>query len=145
MYDLRNNRSHTLPIEARSNYTTLALSPNGLILIAAQEDGEVHIININYRKVIYKRRFNRPIKSIRFSPDSKHFALTKENSVFVYCSPGSSKRVFDPFVLERVFHGANDDTTCLDWSFDSKLLAIGSRDMTTRIYPISKMKNLREY
>jgi len=145
MYDLRNNRSHTLPIEARSNYTTLALSPNGLILIAAEEEGEVHIININYRKVIYKRRFNRPIKSISFSPDGKHFALTKENSVFVYCSPGSNKRVFDPFVLERVFHGANDDTTCLDWSFDSKLLAIGSRDMTTRIYPISKMKNLREY
>ncbi|CAL4105654.1 unnamed protein product, partial [Meganyctiphanes norvegica] len=145
LYDLRNNRSHTLPIEARCNYTSLALSPNGLILIAAEEEGEVHIININYRKVIYKRRFNRPIKSISFSPDGKHFALTKENSVFVYCSPGSNKRVFDPFVLERVFHGANDDTTCLDWSFDSKLLAIGSRDMTTRIYPISKMKNLREY
>lgn len=37
VYDLRNNRSHTLPIEARYNYTTLALAPNGIILIAAEE------------------------------------------------------------------------------------------------------------
>lgn len=37
VYDLRNNRSHTLPIEARFNYTTLALAPNGIILIAAEE------------------------------------------------------------------------------------------------------------
>lgn len=37
VYDLRNNRAHTLPIEARYNYTTLALAPNGIILIAAEE------------------------------------------------------------------------------------------------------------
>ncbi|MPC13856.1 Periodic tryptophan protein 2 [Portunus trituberculatus] len=79
VYDLRNNRAHTLPIEARYNYTTLALAPNGIILIAAEEDGEVHIINLNFRNVLYRKRFNRPIKSIKFSPDGKHFALTKEN------------------------------------------------------------------
>ncbi|XP_045614964.2 periodic tryptophan protein 2 homolog [Procambarus clarkii] len=145
VYDLRNNRCHTLPIEARFNYTTLALSPNGLILIAAEEEGEVHIINLNFRSVLYRKRFNRPIKSIKFSPDGKHFALTKENAVFVYCAPGSSKQLFDPFVMERVFHGAYDDTTCLDWSFDSRVLAIGSRDMTTRICGFSKFKNLWEY
>lgn len=145
VYDLRNNRSHTLPIEARYNYTTLALAPNGIILIAAEEDGEVHIINLNFRNVLYRKRFNRPIKSIKFSPDGKHFALTKENGVFVYIAPGSNKRIFDPFVLERVFHGAFDDTTCLDWSHDSRLLAVGSRDMTTRICAFAKSKNLKEY
>lgn len=145
VYDLRNNRSHTLPIEARFNYTTLALSPNGLILIAAEEDGEVHIINLNYRNVLYKKRFNRTIKSIRFSPDGKHFALTKENGVFVYAAPGSNKRVFDPFVLERVFHASYDDTACFDWSFDSRVLAVGARDMITRIYGLVKFKNLQEY
>ncbi|KAG7166996.1 Periodic tryptophan protein 2-like [Homarus americanus] len=140
LYDLRNNRSHTLPIEARFNYTSLALSPNGLILVAAEEDGEVHIINLNFRNVLYRKRFNQPIKSIKFSPDGKHIALTKENAVFVYCAPGTNKRVFDPFVMERVFHGAYDDTTCLDW-----VLAIGSRDMTTRVCPFGKFKNLQEY
>ncbi|XP_045109366.1 periodic tryptophan protein 2 homolog [Portunus trituberculatus] len=145
VYDLRNNRAHTLPIEARYNYTTLALAPNGIILIAAEEDGEVHIINLNFRNVLYRKRFNRPIKSIKFSPDGKHFALTKENGVFVYIAPGSNKRIFDPFVMERVFHGAFDDTTCLDWSHDSRLLAVGSRDMTTRICALTKFKNLKEY
>lgn len=42
-------------------------------------DGEVHIINLNFRNVLYRKRFDRPIKSIKFSPDGKHFALTKEN------------------------------------------------------------------
>lgn len=145
VYDLRNNRSHTLPIEARFNYTTLALAPNGIILIAAEEDGEVHIINLNFRNVLYRKRFDRPIKSIKFSPDGKHFALTKENGVFVYVAPGSNKRIFNPFVLERVFHGSFDDTTCLDWSHDSRLIAVGSRDMTTRICALTKFKNLKEY
>ena len=35
---------------------------------------------MNFRRVLYKKRFNRPIKCIKFSPDGKHFALTKENS-----------------------------------------------------------------
>lgn len=145
VYDLRNNRSHTLPFEARFNYTSLALSPSGIILIAADEEGEVHIINLNFRHILYRRRFNQPIKSVKFSPDGKHFALTKTNAVLVYCAPGANKRIFDPFVLERVFHGAYDDTTCLDWSFDSRVLAVGSRDMTTRVYGFAKLKNLREY
>ncbi|XP_066947733.1 periodic tryptophan protein 2 homolog [Macrobrachium rosenbergii] len=145
IFDLRNNRSHTLPVEARFNYTTLALSPNGLILIAAEEDGEVHIINLNFKNVIYRKRFNRPIKSIRFSPDGKHFALTKENAVFVYAAPGSSRRIFDPFVMEKVFHASYDDTSCLDWSFDSRVIVVGSRDMITRVYGLMKFKNLREY
>ncbi|XP_068210032.1 periodic tryptophan protein 2 homolog [Palaemon carinicauda] len=145
IYDLRNNRSLTLPVEARFNYTTLALSPNGLILIAAEEDGEVHIINLNFKNIIYRRRFNRPIKSIRFSPDGKHFALTIENAVMVYAAPGSSKRVFDPFVMERVFRSSYDDTTCLDWSSDSRVLVVGSRDMVTRVYGVVKFKNLIQY
>ncbi|KAK7082129.1 U3 snoRNP protein [Halocaridina rubra] len=145
IYDLRNSRSYTLPVEARLNYTTLALSPNGLLLIAAQEDGEIHIINLNFRNIIYRKRFNRPIKIIRFSPDGKYFALTKENGVFVYAAPGLGRRVFDPFVLQRVFRESYDDTTCLDWSYDSRMLAVGSKDMMTRIYAFTKFKNLRAY
>lgn len=144
VYDLRNNRSYTLPIEAKFNYKALALSPNGVILLASVYRGEVHVINLNFRRVLYKKHFNRTVRSIKFSPDGKHFAVAKEDTVYVYLAPGVDRRIFNPFVLERVYHGAYDLATCLDWSHDSKLLAYGSRDMTTRVCSFVKMKNLTE-
>ncbi|ROT76938.1 Periodic tryptophan protein 2-like protein [Penaeus vannamei] len=106
--------------------------------------GEVHVINLNFRRVLYKKHFNRTVRSIKFSPDGKHFAVAKEDTVYVYLAPGVDRRIFNPFVLERVYHGAYDLATCLDWSHDSKLLAYGSRDMTTRVCSFVKMKNLTE-
>lgn len=40
--------------------------------------------------------------------------------------------------MERVFHGAYDETTCIDWSSDSKILAVGSKDQATKLYPLEK-------
>ena len=50
---------------------------------------------------------------------------------------------FNPFIMERVFHAAMDDTTFVNWSYDSKLLAVGSEDMTTKIYSLEKYANFR--
>jgi periodic tryptophan protein 2 len=61
--------------------------------------------------VLHTLRTNRAIEAIKFSPDSKHFAVARENNVFVYRSPGPHTREYSPFVLERVFKGAYDDTT----------------------------------
>ena len=144
VYDLKNNKSETLPIESRYNYTSIALSPNGVILIAINEDGEADVISLLSRTVVHKFRFNRPVVAVKFSPNGKYFALTKENSVFVYRSPGS-KREYNPFVLERVFHSAFDETTCLDWSSDSRVLLAGSKDMTVRVYPLENFKFFRKY
>lgn len=47
--------------------------------------------------------------------------------------------------MERVLTGATDDTTCIQWSFDSNLLAVGSKDMTTRLYSINKEINIKSY
>ena len=47
-------------------------------------------------------RTNRRIHCIKFSPDSKHFALTKEDKVFVYRSPGPHTNDYSPFVMEKI-------------------------------------------
>jgi periodic tryptophan protein 2 len=52
VYDLKNHKSSTLPLESRHNFTTLALSPNGILLIAVDEDGEVHLISLISRQGI---------------------------------------------------------------------------------------------
>ena len=94
------------------------------------------------RSVLHRLRTNREISCIKFSPDSKHFALTKESNAFVYSAPGPHSRDFSPFTMERVLKGAYDFTTCLDWSSCSRILAVGSRDMTVRIYALASFSNL---
>ncbi|XP_030758339.1 periodic tryptophan protein 2 homolog [Sitophilus oryzae] len=145
VFDLRNNKCSTLPIESRFNYVTLDISPNGCTLIAINEEGEAHMISLISQTITHKYRFKGKCRSIRFSPDGKHFAVCKDNNVFVFNAPGPLSGQYNAFVMERVFHGAYDETTCLDWSSDSKILAVGSKDMATKLYPLDKCKNFRIY
>lgn len=64
-------------------------------------------------------------------------------SVFIFNAPGLQSGEYNPFVMERVYHGAMDDTTFVHWSFDSQLIAVGSKDMATKIYSIEKYRNFR--
>ncbi|XP_012267817.2 periodic tryptophan protein 2 homolog [Athalia rosae] len=145
IFDLKNNKSMTLPVESRFNFTAIDIAPNGVTLIAINEEGEASLISLISRTVIHKYRFKRPVACVKFSPDGKHFAACKQNNVFVFKAPGLLTGEFNPFVMERIFHGAQDDTTFIDWSSDSKILAVGSRDNATRLYSLDKWANFRTY
>lgn len=58
--------------------------------------------------------------------------------MFVFRAPGVFTGQYNAFVMERVYHGAFDETTCVDWSSDSKILAVGSKDASTKLYPLEK-------
>ena len=92
-------------MKGRFDYTTLALSPNGVILLAANEDGEVHLISLVSKTILHKLRLNREIAAIKFSPDGKQFAVAKENLVLLYRTPGGQNKDFNPFGLDRVLKG----------------------------------------
>lgn len=47
--------------------------------------------------------------------------------------------------MERIFKGAADDTTCIEWSMCSRLLAVGSKDMCVRIYALDSYENFRSF
>ena len=145
-FDLKTHKSETLNIEGRFDYTTLALSPNGVILLAANEDGEVHLISLVSKTILHKLRLNREITAIKFSPDGKQFAVAKENLVLLYRTPGGQNKDFNPFGLDRVLKGALDDTTTISWTSDSKIVAVGGKDNTTRLYPVrEKCSNFHLY
>ena len=97
--------NHALQLKGRFDYTTLALSPNGVILLAANEDGEVHLISLVSKTILHKLRLNREIAAIKFSPDGKQFAVAKENLVLLYRTPGGQNKDFNPFGLDRVLKG----------------------------------------
>ena len=68
-FDLKSHTSGTLNIEGRFDYTTLALSPNGVLLLAANEVGEVHLISLVSKTILKRLRINHPILAMSFSLD----------------------------------------------------------------------------
>lgn len=66
-------------------------------------------------------------------------------TVFIFSAPGASMEQYNPFIMERVFHDAIDDVSFIQWSFDSKLLIVGSKDTSTRLYSLDKFMNFKKY
>ncbi|XP_015187730.1 PREDICTED: periodic tryptophan protein 2 homolog [Polistes dominula] len=143
IFDLKNNKSTTLPIESNFNYTTLDISPNGCLLIAINERGDAHIISMISKMVMHKYRFKHRVRCAKFSPDGKYLAVCKANNVFIFNAPNLQTGEFNPFIMERIFHASVDETTCLDWSFDSNLLAVGSKDFCTKLFSLQKWANFK--
>lgn len=141
LFDLRNNKSETLPIESRYNFTAVDIAPSGFLFIAINETGEALLCSLVSRTVIHRHHFRKPVSTVKFSPNGKYFAVAKDNSVFVYRTPGHARRDFTPFALERVLNTAYDAVTCIQWSSDSRLIAIGSNDMSVRVTALHRMKN----
>ena len=71
--------------------------------------------------------------------------INKFFTVFIFSAPGLQSGNYNPFVMERVFHSATDETTCLQWSFDSQILAVGSKDMSVKLYSLTKWMNFKHY
>lgn len=142
LFDLKNNSADTLPIESRYNFTAVDIAPSGVLLLAVNETGEALLCSLVSRTVIHRHHFRKPVSCVRFSPDGKYFALTKDNAVFVYRTPGQQgRREYTPFALERVITTSYDETTCIEWSSDSRLLAVGSKDMSVRVVALHRMHN----
>lgn len=51
--------------------------------------------------------------------DTRYIAVTHGKHIQVWVAPGHTKE-FAPFVLHRTYTGHYDDTTCIDWSADSR-------------------------
>lgn len=116
------------------------------------------MISLVSNTIIHKYRFKRAVRAVKFSPNGKHFAVCKENNgnflqklislqvlmwinclvVFIFKAPGQYSGEYNSFSMERVFHGSYDETTCLEWSTDSNILAVGSKDMSTKLFTLGK-------
>lgn len=139
------NKSKTLSLDSRYNYTAIALSPNGCLLVAVNEKGEAQMISMISQTVIYSHKFAENVNCVRFSPDGRYFAVARAHIVSVYMAPGEITGDYGNFRAYRHFHGANDDISWIDWSSDSRLLAVGAKDNTTKICAVEFLENYRPY
>ena len=114
-------------------------------MLAVNTDGEILLISLISQTVLHRLRTNRLVADVQFSPDGRYFAVAKESLALIYRAPGPQNHEFNPWGLERVLKGAFDDTTCLSWSPCSRVVAVGAKDNTTRIYAIQKFNNFKVY
>uniref|UniRef100_UPI003AAAA85B PWP2 small subunit processome component n=1 Tax=Centroberyx gerrardi TaxID=166262 RepID=UPI003AAAA85B len=144
VFDLKNNTSETLPVSTKKNITCVGLSPDGNLAILVDEDGAALLVSLITRAVLHHFHFHKPVSSIRFSPDGRKFVVTKENVALMYHAPGR-QREFNAFVLDKSYYGPYDETTCIDWTDDSKCFVVGSKDMSTWVFGAERWANLIYY
>ncbi|XP_054635716.1 PWP2 small subunit processome component [Dunckerocampus dactyliophorus] len=144
IFDLKNNTSETLPVSTAKNITSVGVSPDGNLAILVDEDGAALLVSLITRAILHHFHFHKPVNSIRFSPDGRKFVVTKENVALMYHAPGK-QREFNAFVLDKSYYGPYDETTCIDWTDDSKCFVVGSKDMSTWVFGAERWTNLIYY
>ncbi|XP_061483500.1 periodic tryptophan protein 2 homolog [Rhineura floridana] len=144
VFDLKNNKSETLPLATQYNVTCVGLSPDGNLGILVDEEGAALLVSLISKSVIHRFHFQKPVHSVCFSPNGKKFVVTKDKVALMYHAPGK-KREFNAFVLDTTYYGAYDETTCIDWTDDSKCFAVGSKDMSTWVFGAQRWANLIYY
>uniref|UniRef100_A0A8B9SF82 Small-subunit processome Utp12 domain-containing protein n=1 Tax=Anas platyrhynchos TaxID=8839 RepID=A0A8B9SF82_ANAPL len=114
------------------------------LAILVDEGTSALLVSLVGKSVIHQFHFHKPVHSVSFSPDGKKFVITKDNVALMYHAPGK-KREFNAFVLDKTYYGPYDETTCIDWTDDSKCFAVGSKDMSTWVFGAERWANLIYY
>jgi len=143
-FDLKNNKSTTLPFETGKNISKLCLAPNDNVLLAVAEDGKCVLFSLRTNSKLDFFSFKKKVYDIKYSPNGKHIAVTFGRGVQIWHAPGST-REFAPLTLHRTILGAYDDIKCIDWSSDSRFLLFGGKDMTARVVSVHRMKNFKNW
>lgn len=143
IFNLKDNKSETLPIESRYNIQTAALSPCGRVLIAINEDGETQVCSLVSNTVLHHHKFPQSVHCARYSPDGRYVAIVHGSAVFIYHAPGASMKQLNAFAVVYSLRGFFDDVDYVCWSSDSRFLSAASRDMTTRVCSLARTKNFR--
>lgn len=140
----------TFPFELKRNIQTLALSPDGALLLAVDEGSQAVLVSVPQRIVLHHFNLSSEtdggtaaaasISCISFSPDARYLVICAGLRIRVWRAPGALDVPisFAPLTLERTFTGHTDEIVSCDWSADGRYLLTASTDMTARIYDLRK-------
>ncbi|XP_060205652.1 periodic tryptophan protein 2 [Lycium barbarum] len=135
--DLIKSETITLPSQSSSNLRRIAASPDGVFLLAIDDNNRCQFINLRRRAVLHRITFKHPVAAAKFSPNGQFIAVAAGKLLQIWRSPGFRKEFF-PFELIRTFTDCNDRITSLDWSPDSDYVLAGSKDLTARLFCLKK-------
>jgi len=104
--------------------------------------GEVYVISTKTYGVLHFMHVPGSVKTVRYSPDGKLFAVATKDSVLVYAAPCATLQ-FNPCELRQSY--AVRDAVDLEWSDDAVLLAATSSEGTIDIHPLQKYWNFKAF
>jgi periodic tryptophan protein 2 len=130
--------STTLPFQNLKRIATLALSPDGALLVSIDEDGRALLINARQRALLHHFSFKDKVTAARFSPDGRYLAVALGRLLQVWRTPSTNKEV-SPMHLHRTYGQSHADVTAFDWSPDSRWLAAGAKDLTVRVFSLDSI------
>lgn len=148
VFDLINNKCHTLPFAHRLNIARIALHPGGQLLLTVDEQGHAILTHFQRRIVLYHFSLKAPVSALVFSPSGTHFAVALGRKIEVWKTPSTpSSRgddddaeagglEFAPFVRHRQYIGHHDTVQSIEWSSDSRFFLSSSKDLTARIWSL---------
>lgn len=145
VFDLPNNKSHTLPFVHRVNIARIALHPKGQLLLTVDEQGHAILSHFQRRVVLYHFSLKNAVSALKFSPSGKHFAVGVGRKIEVWKTPStpggtgsgeSGGLEFAPFVKHREYAGHHDTVQNIEWSSDSRFFLTVSKDLTARIWSL---------
>ncbi|KAL1302942.1 hypothetical protein AAFC00_003261 [Neodothiora populina] len=142
VFDLVNNKSHTLPFAHRRNIARLALNPKGNLLLTVDEDGQAILTHVQRRISLYYFSFKGAVTALSFSPSGQHFAVALGRKIETWRTPSTPADTedggldFAPFVKHREYVGHYDAVQSIEWSSDSRFFLSASKDLTARIWSL---------
>ena len=126
LHDTRHEGAPSV-IASLDESTTLALSPNGLLLAAGTEGGEVLLWDARSLAPLAKLPGSAPATALAFAPDSARLAVGRQNRVIdLFETPGGA--------LQRTLEGHEGWVSCLAFNADGTRIVSGSNDQTLRIW-----------
>ena len=107
--DLKTHTVRTLPIEARSNITCMALSPNDTLMLVVDVQNYAMILNFVRGVVLHRFKLKKKVRDAVFSPCGNYIAITCGKHVQVWFAPNHFRKEFAPMVLHRTYTGQSSD------------------------------------
>lgn len=142
VFDLVNNKSHTLPFAHRRNIARLALNPKGNLLLSVDEDGQAILTHLQRRISLYHFSFKGTVSALSFAPSGQHFAVALGRKIETWRTPSTPADTedggldFAPFIKHREYVSHYDTVQSLEWSSDSRFFLSASKDLTARIWSL---------
>ncbi|KAK1717910.1 WD40-repeat-containing domain protein [Colletotrichum lupini] len=144
VFDLVNNKSHTLPFAHRKNISRIGLTPRGNLLLSIDEDGQAILTNVLRRIPIYRFSFRSSVTALSFSPSGRHFVVGLGRKIEVWHVPSTpdanaeGELEFAPFVKHHTHTQHFDEVRSIEWSSDSRFFLSTSKDLTARIWSLDR-------
>ncbi|PJF18991.1 hypothetical protein PSACC_01201 [Paramicrosporidium saccamoebae] len=136
-FDLTENTSTTFPFELPTNVQRIAVSPDGMLLVAVDTTGQAVVVSIPHRIALHYVNFRTAVTAMTFSPDGTKLAVATDGRVRIWRTP-SGQREFASLVLEKTMGGHTEEIVSFDWSSDSRYLLTASHDMTARLLDLRR-------